>query len=77
MSNRWWRTQHPAPVFGGGPYSGFKDPAMLAAFGWNVLAWLAWGILILTLRYLVERKQQRLAAAEAEEALNAYTPSGV
>ena len=36
MSNRWWRTQHPAPVFGGGPDSGIKDPAMLAAFGWNV-----------------------------------------
>ena len=45
MSNRWWRTQHPAPVFGGGPDSGIKDPAMLAAFGWNVLAWLAWGLL--------------------------------
>ena len=27
MSNRWWRTQHPAPVFGGGPDSGIKDPA--------------------------------------------------
>ena len=22
MANRWWRTQHPAPVFGGGPGSG-------------------------------------------------------
>ena len=34
-------------IFGGGPDSGIKDPAMLAAFGWNVLAWLAWGLLIL------------------------------
>ena len=32
MSNRWWRTQHPAPVFGGGPDSGI-DPSMLGALG--------------------------------------------
>src|SRR5664280_3805407 len=62
MSNRWWVGQHPAPVFGGGPDSGIKDPAMLHAFGWNVLAWLAWGILVLVLRSHVERQQQRLAA---------------
>jgi heme exporter protein C len=71
MSNRWWRTQHPAPVFGGGPDSGIKDPRMLAAFGWNVLAWAAWGLLVLYLRYQVERKHQRNAAAEAQEALEA------
>ena len=71
MSNRWWRTQHPAPVFGGGPDSGIKDPAMLAAFGWNVLAWLAWGLLILALRYHVERQHQIAAAHEAQEALDA------
>jgi len=71
MSNRWWRTQHPAPVFGGGPDSGIKDPQMLAAWGWNLLAWLAWGLLILALRYHVEREHQRIVAAEAEAALNA------
>ncbi len=71
MSNRWWRTQHPAPVFGGGPDSGIKDPRMLAAWGWNLLAWMAWGLLILALRYHVEREHQRIAAAEAEAALNA------
>jgi heme exporter protein C len=69
MSNRWWRTQHPAPVFGGGDDSGIKDPAMLAAFGWNVLAWLAWGLLILVLRYRVEREHQKYASQEALEAL--------
>ena len=62
MSNRWWRTQHPAPVFGGGPDSGIKDPRMLAAWGWNLLAWMAWGLLILALRYHVEREHQRIAA---------------
>jgi heme exporter protein C len=44
---------------------------MLAAFGWNVLAWLAWGILILALRYHVERQHQKFAAQEAQQALNA------
>lgn len=71
MSNRWWRTQHPAPVFGGGPDSGIKDPQMLAAWGWNLLAWLAWGLLILGLRYHVERQHQKIAAAEAQQALDA------
>jgi heme exporter protein C len=71
MSNRWWRTQHPAPVFGGDSDAGIKDPLMLHAFGWNVLAWLAWGIMILGFRYYVERRQQRIAANEAQEALDA------
>jgi len=70
MSNRWWRTQHPAPVFGGDPGSGM-DKSMLIPFGWNVLAWLAWGILLLILRHHVERRQQKILAIEAEEALNA------
>src|ERR1700684_704761 len=39
MSNRWWRTQHPAPVFGGDANSGM-DPAMVPAFLWNMVAWL-------------------------------------
>src|SRR5579863_1830856 len=72
MSNRWWRTQHPAPVFGGDTDSGIKDPTMLAAFGWNVLAWFAWGVLILLLRYQVERKEQKIAAVEAHEALESH-----
>ena len=71
MSNRWWRTQHPAPVFGGGPDSGIKDPRMLAAWEWNILAWLAWGILILVMRFNLERQHQKIAAAEAQAALDA------
>jgi heme exporter protein C len=70
MSNRWWRTQHPAPVFGGGEDSGLA-PAMATAFAWNVLAWLAWGLLILVLRYHVERQQQKFAAQQAQSALDA------
>jgi heme exporter protein C len=69
MSNRWFRTQHPAPVFGGGQDSGM-DPSMVGALLWNMLAWFLWGVLILALRYRVERKQQKIAAEEAELALN-------
>src|SRR5271166_1562919 len=72
MSNRWWRTQHPAPVFGGDSASGM-DPAMVSALMWNMLAWLLWGLLILGLRYRVERQQQKNAAEEAREALEANT----
>src|SRR5579875_238682 len=44
MSIRWWRTQHPAPVFGGGQDSGI-DASMLPAVLWNVAAWAMWGLL--------------------------------
>jgi len=69
MANRWWRTQHPAPVFGGGQDSGM-DPTMVGALLWNMLAWFLWGVLILAFRYRVERRQQKIAAEEAELALN-------
>ncbi|MEI9967957.1 MAG: cytochrome c biogenesis protein CcsA [Terracidiphilus sp.] len=68
MSNRWFRTQHPAPVFGGGQDSGM-DSSMVGALLWNMLAWFLWGVLILVLRYRVERKQQKITAEEAEQAL--------
>jgi heme exporter protein C len=70
MSNRWWRTQHPAPVFGGDDSSGM-DPSMVHPFLWNMVAWLAWGLLILALRYQVERQHQKLAAQDEQDALNA------
>jgi len=70
MSNRWWRTQHPAPVFGGAEGSGM-DKSMLGPFMWNMLAWMMWGVFILILRYNVERKHQQYATEEAEEALAA------
>jgi len=70
MSNRWWRTQHPAPVFGGSQGSGM-DPSMLGPFLWNMLAWFAWGALILGIRFVEERHQQKIATAEAQAALEA------
>lgn len=72
LANRIWRTQHPSPVFFGGEDAGIKDPHMLAAFGWNVLAWAAWGVAVLCFRVYVQRRQQILERSEAEAALANY-----
>ena len=64
MSTRWWRTQHPGPVIGGGGL----DPSMWPALLTNMAAWLAWGILLTSLRYTVERRRQ---LAEQRAALRA------
>ncbi|WP_263379234.1 cytochrome c biogenesis protein [Granulicella paludicola] len=64
MSIHWWRTQHPAPVFGGGADSGI-DPSMYPAVLWNMLAWAMWGGLVLGIRYVIERRRQQKAAAIA------------
>jgi heme exporter protein C len=69
LANRLWRTQHPSPVFGGDPDAGLKDPHMLAAFGWNVLAWAIWGLTILAIRVYIQRRQQSIDTAEATAAL--------
>ena len=66
MSIRWWRTQHPAPVFGG---NGSIDPIMYRAVLWNVAGWLMWGIFILGLRYSLERRRQARAAAATDHFL--------
>ena len=49
--------------------------SMLAAFGWNVLAWALWGLLILGFRYRVERGQQNIAEREALASLEAPASS--
>ena len=73
MSIRWFRTQHPSPVFGGGPDSGI-DPTMRPAFYTNLLAWFMWGMVILAFRYALERRRQKLeedeALAQMEASLN-------
>jgi heme exporter protein C len=70
MSTRWWRTQHPAPVFFGGPNSGV-DPSMLPALWWNMAGWLAWGIFVVMLRYAAEYRQQQAYLKAAHSALEA------
>jgi heme exporter protein C len=71
MSIRWWRTQHPAPVFGGAPGSGM-DKSMLPAFFWNLAGWAIWGVFILIFRFALERRRQ---IAEQEAALQAIEAS--
>jgi heme exporter protein C len=69
MSIRWWRTQHPAPVFGG---DGSIDPSFVPAVLWNMAGWLMWGILVMTFRFALERRRQ---LAEQEAALLAIEAS--
>ena len=73
MSIRWFRTQHPAPVFGGGEGSGL-DKSMMPAFLWNLLAWAMWGGIILAFRYALERRrqldEQNAALGAIESSLN-------
>jgi len=68
MSIQWWRTQHPAPVFFGGPDTGI-DPSMKPAFGWNVLGWAMWGVFLLLFRYALERRRQESEQAAALKAI--------
>ena len=64
MSIRWWRTQHPAPVFGGGQDSGV-DPSMVPAILWNMAGWAMWGAFLLGVRYALERRRQVAAERQA------------
>ena len=70
MSIRWWRTQHPSPVFFGGKDAGL-DPSMMPAFLWNLLGWAMWGVFILCLRYGLERRRQKVAYNTALRAVEA------
>ncbi|MCU1323890.1 MAG: cytochrome c assembly protein [Acidobacteriaceae bacterium] len=71
MSIRWWRTQHPAPIFGGAEGSGLA-PSIWPPTLWNVAGWLMWGIFILCFRFAVERRNQ---IADQEHALQAIEAS--
>ena len=70
MSIRWWRTQHPAPVFGGGADSGV-DPSMVPAWLWNLAGWAMWGVFILMFRYMLERRRQESEQDAALQAIEA------
>lgn len=70
MSTRLWRTQHPGPVFFAGPESRV-DPSLLPAINWNIVAWVVWGILVVGIRYRVERMRQTREQAYVQAALQA------
>jgi heme exporter protein C len=69
MSIRWWRTQHPAPVFGA---EGSVDPRFYPAVFWNLAGWAMWGVFILAFRFALERRRQ---LAEQDAALLAIEAS--
>ncbi|HVP44345.1 MAG TPA: cytochrome c biogenesis protein CcsA [Terriglobales bacterium] len=68
MAIRWFRTQHPQPVVGGGQGSGI-DPHMLHALLMNFLAFAAYGTLLLWLRYKLERTRHMVEAVHVSKAV--------
>jgi heme exporter protein C len=68
MSIRWWRTQHPQPVIAGGQGSGL-DPRMWGAVLWNWAAFMAFAVLLIWVRYRLERARQELDEAHALRAV--------
>ena len=62
MAIRWFRTQHPQPVIGGGQGSGL-DHRMWVAVLWNLAAFLMLAIQFVWIRY-----RQALASHALEEA---------
>ena len=68
FSIRWFRTQHPAPVMGGGANSGLATP-MLQVFLINLGLFTVMGLLYLALRYHLQMQEQALESAHAQAAL--------
>jgi len=68
MSIRWFRTQHPSPVMGGGENSGL-DPAMLTVFLTNLALFTVMGLLFIWLRYKLQTAEEALESAHAQAAL--------
>ena len=67
-SIRWFRTQHPSPVMGGGENSGLA-PAMLHVFLINLAVFTVLGFLFIWLRYKLQIAEQALESAHAQAAL--------
>jgi len=65
----WWRTQHPSRIFFSGDPDSNLDPAMTPGFIANIIAWTLWGILLITIRYALERRRQKRAEAIALHAI--------
>jgi heme exporter protein C len=58
FSIKWWRTQHPAPVFWGNTGSFPKDWS--AVFGWQMLAIMLVGVVIVAVRLQQEQFQREI-----------------
>ena len=57
FSIKWWRTQHPQPVFWGG---GSFPPDWKAVFGWQMLAVLLVGVVLTAVRLRQEQFQREI-----------------
>jgi heme exporter protein C len=58
LSIRWWRTQHPAPVIGGGESSGL-DPRMRVAFFFSLAVFTLLFVVLLRLRMRSQASERR------------------
>ena len=68
MTIRWFRTQHPSPVIGGGPNSGLA-PSMWPPLLWNWLAFSMLAIIVVVARYRLQMMEQEVEARHAQAAL--------
>jgi heme exporter protein C len=69
MAIRWFRTQHPQPVIGGGAGSGL-DPAMWHAVLWNLAAFAMLALMFVWIRYRQALAEQALEEAHAQASLD-------
>jgi heme exporter protein C len=74
MSNRLWRTQHPQPVFFGGPNS-FVDPMIAKVFILCMIAVLSVLMIVLIDRYRLERMRRELEELRQEVESGSFDPS--
>jgi heme exporter protein C len=68
MTIRWFRTQHPSPVIGGGANSGL-DPSMWPPLLWNWLAFSMLAIILVVARYRLQRMEEDIEQQHAQAAL--------
>lgn len=68
----WWRTQHPARVFMSSDPGSGVDKAYYPAWEANIAAWAMWGLLLIGIRYVLERRRQQ---REQDAALKAIEDS--
>jgi len=73
MTIRWFRTQHPSPVIGGGEGSGL-DPSMYPPLLWNWLAFSMLAIILVYARYRLQRMEEAVEEQHAQAALQGGTP---
>jgi heme exporter protein C len=66
-----FRTQHPAPVFAGGPESGL-DPAMSRVFAWNMFAFTIYAAYLVFTRFRLKLLENRVE--DVERAFETGTP---